>query len=1227
MGDTPPQRTVEVVNPRAGVRGSGCLIGPGLVLAAGHVACPNRDSGPVVVRALEGGAEHEASVLWIDTSLDVALLQADRALLGADLGIVRWGALTGDHPGARPVCTTIGFPQALHRKVPGGPRSATQAQTLHGAIAPRGRARSGMYVFELAEPDDVSFDLWQGMSGAAVYCDDAVVGVATNAADYWRGETLLVLPAFRLLGAPGFADAVAAATGLRPRLRPADLGPLLTEHPDPHLSASYLLDPAAQVVPMSGDAATVRALRAWCFNGRRTDVAAMTGPDGAGKTRLAHELLGHLTRDVRGRAAWTGGFVARVPRQQEPGFALFTTVRQPLMLVVDGAEARLDQVHALFDVLGERRSGQPVRVLLIVRGREDWWPRLRAVWTGSTVMGRGETFRVATTDAFVDVGAEALYERAARAFADRIRLLRHAGIDDDLPDRAAAPDPERPRRYTVPEGDARGLSVGTLHMAALADVLTRVDRELAYHQRPLDVLLRREEEHVRRIARMRMPSGLIDAGLLRTLLAVQQLVGAQTFDDALGAVRAGFEVHHRGRGDIAAPQVPVLAAYEDILSAAYPSGHGARWGAIGPDALASALVAEVEAAGDGTFLAALLSSPHLTDPQRYRALALLAHAASTQPELVASAARAVAASAELLVPIAEWVPAETTTARGRDWLVLCRDAVVELSDYGRMPVQTAAWATGVLDAALARLHSQGDVAAPPEQPSPFQGVFVPRPRGPIRPGADPRHDPRDGVDGDVRSQARGEPPPGPQGNPAGGTGTSGLLSGHLPALGADPSDRADPAEARTGEPRPGGERRPPRGSRRDRPGRATTDTPPTGFPRADTPGAGFRRADTPATGFPRVEASAAGPTADTPSTGLPLADTPATGFPRATPRTSTPPAGPGAVPSARTGTPPGGTPADTTGTGFRRAGAPARTGTPPAGTPLPGTPLPTAPRQARPRRTAGEATPSRGVRLGLPGEAPEAAVRTPGAPGTRTGTPHTGTRGGTSAAGTPAPRSGRTGTPPAGTPPAGTPRAGTARSGATPPSGMRRLGAAATEPPRPATGRPRDTGTGARGGSGTKPQPAQGGSAPRHRATAAHGLRAVPTRRPEPGPGRLLFTFLALAYLALVAYAACDTFYFTGRFSDTRLAWVFPPVVLLVDVEATLQSRHWPGRPKLTDLPAQLLAVAVTTTAITMYAGNHYPDLPVVVRALLAAAVSTAGMFILTEAVRRWMGRVAYRRA
>ncbi|WTW92317.1 hypothetical protein OG216_02555 [Streptomycetaceae bacterium NBC_01309] len=1201
MGDTPPQRTVEVVNPRAGVRGSGCLIGPGLVLAAGHVACPNRDSGPVVVRALEGGAEHEASVLWIDTSLDVALLQADRALLGADLGIVRWGALTGDHPGARPVCTTIGFPQALYRKVPGGPRSATQAQTLHGAIAPRGRARSGMYVFELAEPDDVSFDLWQGMSGAAVYCDDAVVGVATNAADYWRGETLLVLPAFRLLGAPGFADAVAAATGMRPRLRPADLGPMLTEHPDPHLSASYLLDPAAQVVPMSGDAATVRALRAWCFNGRRTDVAAMTGPDGAGKTRLAHELLGHLTRDVRGRAAWTGGFVARVPRQLEPGFALFTTVRQPLLLVVDGAEARLDQVHALFDVLGERRSGQPVRVLLIVRGREDWWPRLRAVWTGSTVMGRGETFRVATTDAFVDVGAEALYERAARAFADRIRLLRHAGIDDDLPDRAATPDPGRPRRYTVPEGDARGLSVGTLHMAALADVLTRVDRELAYHQRPLDVLLHREEEHVRRIARTRMPSGLVDAGLLRTLLAVQQLVGARAFDDALGAVRAGFEVHHRGRGDIAEPQVPVLAAYEDILSAAYPSGHGARWGAIGPDALASALVAEVEAAGDGTFLAALLRSPHLTDPQRYRALALLVHGAATQPELVASAARAVASAAELLVPIAEWVPAETTSARGRDWLVLCRDAVVELSDYGRMPVETAAWAAGVLDAALVRLHGQGDVDAPPEQPSPFQGVFVPRPRGPIRPGADPRTDPRTDPRVDPRSDPRTDPRVDPRTDPQTDSRTDA---------------RTDPRVGTGADRGAAEERRPPRASRRDRPGRATTDTPPTGFPRAETPGAGFRRADTPRTGFPRADTPATGfPRAETPRTGFPRADTPATGFPRASPP---PPAPPGPT-------------------------APARTGTPPAGTPFAGKPLPSAPRQ-----TQREGTAPRGVRLGLPGEAPNFTGPVPSPPGARTGTPPSGTsRSGTPASGTPVsgtpvsgtpvsgtPASGTpvSGTPVSATPVSGTPRpgtqrseaqrsrtqpSGTRRSGTTPPTGTRRPGATASEPPRPATGRPRST---------TTPPP-QGGSAPRHRATAAHGLRAVPTRRPEPGPARAVFTVLAFAYLALVAYAACDTFYFTGRFADTRLAWVFPPVVLLVDVEATLQSRHWPGQPRLTDLPAQLLAVAVTTTAITMYAGNHYPDLPVVVRALLAAAVATVGMFILTEAVRRWLGRVAYRRA
>lgn len=1124
-GGTPPQRTVEVVNPRAGVRGSGCLIAPGLILAAGHIACPNRDSGPVVIRALEGGTEHDAEVLWHDASLDVALLRADRTRLGTELGIVRWGALTGDHPDprpeTRPVCTTIGFPQALHRKVPGGPRFATQAQSLDGHIAPRGRARSGMYVFELADPDAVSFDLWEGMSGAAVYCDDSVVGVATNAADYWRGETLLVLPAFRLLSAPGFADAVASATGMRPALRPADLAPLLTGLPEPQLSASYLLQPAARVVPMSGDAGTMQALRGWCFNGRRTDVAALTGADGVGKTRLAYELLGHLAREVRGRPAWTGGFLAEVPRDGNPGYALFTTVRQPLLVIVDGAEARLDQVHAMFDVLGNRRSGQPVRVLLIVRGREDWWPRLRATWTGSIVMGRGDTYHVAAGDALSDVGAEAVYARALRAYADRIRIMRAAGIDDDRADRAD-PDLGGPRRYTVPTGTHAGLTVASLHMAALADVLTRYAPELAVHRRPLDVLLHREDEHAQRIALARMPSGLVDTGLLRTLLAVQQLAGARTVDDALAAVRAGFEVHNRGRGDLAQPHGPVLHAYESILATAYPSGHGARWGSIGPEPLGAALVAEVEASGGGHFLGDLLRSPHLSALQRYRALTVLVRTVGTQPELVASAARAVASAPDLLLPIAEWIPAETSAARALEWLTLCRDAIEERALYGDLSAETTAWARWAVESAIARLRAEhGDFVE--AHATPYEGVFVPRPRGPFPPAGS------GSSTGERVAAGRGEPPG--ERTPGGGT----------PGVG----DRRDGGAGVSGESGVHGSA-----------GSGWAVGSPGDFRASGSAGSGR------VVGEPGVSGASGSAAVGSPGGPGISGSGRAVGSPRD---------------SGTSGGAAGGRAADSPG-GRRTSGSAARG------------------RAAGDHRTSGSAGSVRGT------DGSRGVDPAEGGSGERRTREDAGGRG-----------VGRLGIDPSARG-SSTATGGPARDRDPLPQAVRsrpgRSHAESHGTDRPTTSGPRH------------------GGAHRHRAPRrvppAHGLRQVAVEAPRPGAGRALLTLLGLAYLALVAYAACDTFYFTGRFAENRLAWIFPPIVLLVDIEAALQSRHWQGRPELTDLPAQFLAVAVTTASGAMYAGNQFPDTNAALLALLTGAAAVAGTALLTAAVRRWFGQVGY---
>jgi hypothetical protein len=105
-------RTVEVVNPRVPMSGSGALVAPGLALTAYHVACPGGDRQPVTVRD-KAGRTAEAANVWSDAELDAVLLETDRIVLGAGLPVARWGELTCDYPDARPVCSMTGFPRAM----------------------------------------------------------------------------------------------------------------------------------------------------------------------------------------------------------------------------------------------------------------------------------------------------------------------------------------------------------------------------------------------------------------------------------------------------------------------------------------------------------------------------------------------------------------------------------------------------------------------------------------------------------------------------------------------------------------------------------------------------------------------------------------------------------------------------------------------------------------------------------------------------------------------------------------------------------------------------------------------------------------------------------------------------------------------------------------------------------------------------------------------------------
>lgn len=700
------QRTVEVINPRVSMFGSGCLVAPGVVLTAHHVACPGGDMQPVTVRD-RAGRTAQAEVVWADATLDVVLLSTDRSALGTDLAVARWGELTCDYPAARPMCTMTGFPRAMRLSLPDAPQTfVADMKSVDGHIKPATGSRSGHYGFELRDASTGSADLWRGMSGAGAFCHDMLVGVATFASDHWQGGLLHLMPAARLFASPGFTDAVTSVTGMAPQLQPADLSVLFTDVPDPQLSSSYLLRARSAVVPMSGMTGQLDILDAWCRTSRSTDVTAVTGIGGVGKTRLVTELLHRLAQprpEQPTARGWTGGFLADTPRQQPPPYGMLATSRYPLLIAVDYAETRRTQIDQVLDILAARRGGQPVRVLLLARGYDNWWPSLRRARQGTALISTGAAVAIEPADALSDTDTQSVFDDAKRAFNERIRALRAAG-------HRWATSPLAPSPGTG-EGDVCTGSakldddkVISLHMAALAEVLTSLNDSFARHEKPMDVLIAHEMSYWRRIVEAR---GLFfDEKLMRTLVCVQTVAGASKQSNAQAAVAAGFDVHYSGFPNTAPHDGARLAAYEDILTAAYPSGDGAHWGTMGPDILGAALVAEVEEASDGQFIEQLLPHPHLSPEQRHQGLTVIARATPDQPSLAAGAARAVAAAPQELLPLAaRTVAAELDPEVARPWLLGLQDAITERAQRPGTDPQTSAWAADVVCTSLTHLET------------------------------------------------------------------------------------------------------------------------------------------------------------------------------------------------------------------------------------------------------------------------------------------------------------------------------------------------------------------------------------------------------------------------------------------------------------------------------------------------------------------------------------------
>ncbi|MFG3339533.1 trypsin-like peptidase domain-containing protein [Glycomyces sp. NPDC048151] len=302
-----------------------------------------------------------------ESGIDIALLRVPG--LNAPKGRVVWGEYT-DYVGAK-AARCIGFPRAERE---GG---AHHAALIDGGFVPGQGSGKGRMQFDFDSPDAVDHHDWAGLSGAMILDDHALLGVLAERSGT-RRRRFNAIPAALILEQEGLCELL----GNPELLALSDPHPLVRSPFEPLGEATEfkLITARYGQVPFvkesHGDA--LDALTSWCFDDptdNASDVALrlLTGPAGAGKTRLAAELCRRIAdKDP----VWRAGFALDDPEAPWGSHAPQT----PLLIVFDYVErsavtAKVVEFLKHLERLGERLRF-PVRVLLISRAAGGWYDQL-----------------------------------------------------------------------------------------------------------------------------------------------------------------------------------------------------------------------------------------------------------------------------------------------------------------------------------------------------------------------------------------------------------------------------------------------------------------------------------------------------------------------------------------------------------------------------------------------------------------------------------------------------------------------------------------------------------------------------------------------------------------------------------------------------------------------------------------------------------------------------------
>ncbi|MEU5689827.1 hypothetical protein DEJ48_10420 [Streptomyces venezuelae] len=603
------QETRRTAVVRAAGQGSGHLLAPRLVLTAQHVLGGRTDATVQV----PGSDPVSCRVVWSrsDGPYDSALLLAEQDLT-RDLAPVRWGRLVTQDPADTWIRGYTGH---------SGRTGTLGSTSFVGVLDPMEAVESDRYVLSLTGTPPVGPERvspWAGLSGGAVWCAGTLVGVAVADLPGWQHSRIEAVPSYVLFADEAFRELVRLHTGATIHLEPAEFADH-TESVEPLVprSAATLLHPRAETVRFTGRRELLDEMVAWSTADDDLSMAVLTGAGGAGKTRLAREL-GH-------RVAAERYAVVHLRRGSGPDqHRLLAGTTAPVLLVIDYAESRVEEVGELLRLLGRSTSGVPLRVLLVARALGQWWDELRSLGGAEAADTTARARRWSILDtASLGVAEDEIFRTAV---ADLTRGAAALG----LPVAAGSPHDMLPEPPGTPRRPHR--TVLDIHMAALASVLAPSAGPPVRDAQ--EALIGHESAYWRETSR-RAPLGALGDAALRNAVVTATLVGP------VPGARAHAMLARVPRvGDH--PE-SVRRAVADWLHELYPRPDSAdggttwQWGPLQPDPLGEFLVGRRVAAEPEILLRLL---PVLDGQETVNALLVLSRAAAqTESEPLADVLR------------------------------------------------------------------------------------------------------------------------------------------------------------------------------------------------------------------------------------------------------------------------------------------------------------------------------------------------------------------------------------------------------------------------------------------------------------------------------------------------------------------------------------------------------------------------------------------------------------